>query len=475
MEIRFHNTLSGKKEIFKPIKDGEVKMYNCGPTVYDYVHIGNLRSYLFADVLRRTLEYNQFKVTQVINITDIGHLRSDADEGEDKMTAALRRDGKPLTMEALRHLADFYTEAFLKNLDELNIEKPTMLPKASENIDVNIDLIKKLEEKGFIYTTSDGVYFDTSKDKNYGRLGGVFPDTDVEKSRIHHNAEKRHPEDFALWKFSSELGWESPWGKGFPGWHIECSAMSMKYLGETFDIHTGGMDHIPIHHNNEIAQSESATGKPLANYWLHHGFIIIEGGKMAKSQGNFLRLQDITEKGVSPLAYRYWLLTSHYRSPVNFNYEALNGSQVALTRLAGQISYPSQLLGVAHPDRGQGMISLRHQQKFLSFINDDLDTPKALALVWDLLKDESISPADKRATILDFDRVLGLDLEKLAEPVHFKIPAEITKLADEREEARKEKDWEKADKLRKKILDAGFEIKDLGNDYQIEPGVAAPQ
>ena len=459
MAVRFHNTLSNKKEEFKPIKAGEVRMYNCGPTVYNYVHIGNLRSYVFADTLRRVLEYNGLKVTQAINITDIGHLRSDADEGEDKMTAALKKAGKPLTLESLRELADFYTGAFLENLDALNIGSPNFLPKASENIDGDIELIKKLEEGGFVYKTSDGLYYDTSKNKEYGKLGGVNKDDGA--SRLAENSEKKNPADFALWKFNSEIGWDSPWGKGFPGWHIECSAMSMKFLGETFDIHSGGMDHIPIHHNNEIAQSEVVTGKPLANYWLHHAFVVIEGGKMAKSEGNFLRLQELIDKGINPLAYRYWLLTSHYRTPMNFNWEAVEGAEAALTRLLRHISGPAT--------EGRGAVNPEYQQKFLAFINDDLDTPRALALVWDLIKDEKVSDEDKRATILDFDRVFGLNLGKLSEPAYFKIPEEVARLAEERERARQNKDWTKADELRSEILKKGYEIKDIETGYQLSP------
>jgi len=458
VNLRFHNTLTHQKEEFKSIQDGEVKMYNCGPTVYDYVHVGNLRAFLFADILRRTLEYNDFKVKQVMNITDVGHLRSDADEGEDKMTAALKREGKSLNLDSLKELADFYTTAFLKNLDELNIEKPTLMPKASENIQEDLQLIERLDQKGFVYKTSDGLYFDTSKDPNYGRLGGINRDAAEDQFRIEQNPEKRHPQDFALWKFNNDLGWESSYGKGFPGWHIECSAMSMKYLGETFDIHTGGVDHIPIHHNNEIAQSEAATGKSLAHYWLHNAFVnVSDGGKMAKSAGNFLKLQDLENEGISPLAYRYWLLTSHYRSPVNLNLEALKGSQAALDRLASHLS--SAATG--------GAINPAYQQKFHQFINDDLDTPKALALVWDLIKDQNVSEADKGATILDFDRVFGLNLEKLSEPADFEIPAEISRLADEREAARQNKDWKKADELRDQIRRLGFEISDTESGQKI--------
>lgn len=285
------NTLTKQKELFVPLNEKNVGMYNCGPTVYDYAHIGNLRAYVFADILRRTLEYAGYTVNQVMNITDIGHLSSDADDGEDKMTRGLKREGKPLTLEAMKELADFYAEAFKKDLSWLNIEMPHHMPKASEHIAEDIALIQKLEARGFLYTTSDGVYFNTEKDPHYGKLGGLS-DINEAQARIHAQSEKKSPRDFAVWKKNDVLGYESPWGKGFPGWHMECSAMSMKYLGETFDIHTGGIDHIPVHHNNEIAQSENATGKPYVRTWLHNAFVTVPSGKMAKSEGTGLTLAD---------------------------------------------------------------------------------------------------------------------------------------------------------------------------------------
>lgn len=448
--LKLTNTLSGKKEAFESIKEQKVGMYNCGPTVYDFAHIGNLRSYVFADVLRRALELNGYAVTQVINITDIGHLASDADDGEDKMTKGLKREGKPFTLEAMKELADFYTERFKEDLTELNIKLPTYLPKASDHIKEDLELLKKLEAKGFIYKTSDGVYFDTAKDPDYGKLGNQNKLKDDTETRIGINSEKKNQKDFAVWKFNDKLGYKSSWGQGFPGWHIECSAMSMKYLGETFDIHTGGIDHIPVHHNNEIAQSESATGKPYVHYWLHNAFVNIEGGKMAKSEGNFLRLQTLKDKNIAPLAYRYWLLGGRYNTPMNFSWEALEAAQNALEKLQTRFLD----LGTEHGD-----VDFTFVSTFTDFINDDLDTPQALALVWEVLADKSLSNADKKSTLLAFDTVLGLGLDTLkidTEP----IPDTVHYLVKEREIARKKKDFKKSDELRAEIEDYGYLVKD---------------
>lgn len=456
--IYLHNTLTKKKELFSALVRGEVKMYNCGPTVYNYVHIGNLRSNIFADTLRRMFEHNGLKVTQVVNITDVGHLKGDSDEGEDKMTDALKKAGKELSLDALREHADFYTRAFLTDMIKLNIEAPAAMPRASEHIESDLKLIEMLEEKGFAYRTSDGIYFDTDKDKEYGKLGGLNKSGSVE-TRIKSNPEKKDPRDFALWKFNSELGFDSKWGKGFPGWHLECSAMAMEYLGETFDIHTGGIDHIPVHHNNEIAQSESATGKTFARYWMHNAFININNEKIAKSLGNDIYLKDLEGKGIPPLAYRYYLLGAHYATPMNFNWEALQGASTALKRLITSLS--------EIPEDGTGVIHQDYRQKFLSYINDDLDTPKAVALVWEILQNENIASSDKKATILDFDKALGLDLSGSLKGMYFKIPEGIASLINDREAARKSKDWKKADEIRKKILEAGYEIKDTDDGPKI--------
>ncbi len=428
-------------------------MYNCGPTVYDYAHIGNFRSYVFADTLRRTLEYLGLTVSQVINVTDVGHLSGDGDEGEDKMTKALKREGKPMNTKAMRKIADFYFKAFKNDISKLNIELPGQFPFASDHIKEDVALVKTLLDKGFAYKTSDGIYFDTKKDSQYGKLGGLS-DQKEDRARIVTNPEKKNSRDFALWKFNSELGYEASIGKGFPGWHIECSAMSMKYLGETFDIHTGGIDHIPVHHNNEIAQSESATGKPLAHYWLHNGFVNIGEDKMAKSEGNFITLQTLIEKKINPVAYRYWLLQARYSTQVNFSWEALKSAETAFEKLVKQYQELP----------GGGVVDENYLDKFKSFMEDDLDTPKALALVWEILKDENLAQADKKMTLLDMDRVLGLDLEhaEIAQSIFTidKLPDDIQKLIKERENARKNKDFATSDKIRNTLKGEGYLIED---------------
>ena len=456
-EIHLYNTLSGKKELFKPIKSGAVGIYNCGPTVYSDAHIGNLRAYVFSDILRRVFEYNDYEVKQVINITDVGHLVTDGDDGEDKMTKALKREGKPLTLEAMKEVATTYFEHFVRDLKLLNIELPEYFPRASENIPEDIEIIKILEKKEIAYKTSDGVYFDTSKFPGYGKLGNISMKHDDEGTRIAQNMEKKNHADFALWKFNKELGWESPWGKGFPGWHIECSAMSRKYLGQPFDIHTGGTDHIPTHHNNEIAQSEAAFDKPLANYWLHGEHLVLNNAKIAKSSGNAINLSSLEENKVSPLAYRYWLLTAHYRSLVNFSLEAVLAAQNAYIRLVEAfISFKSDKAGV---------IDGNFQDKFKTAINDDLNMPEAIALTWQMIKDHHVSDADKRATLLDFDRVFGLGLsavEKLDDsPASIEsLPPEVFALLEARDEARAAKDWQKSDALRLEIESRGYDVKD---------------
>lgn len=461
MSIKLFNTLSRKKETFKPIHKGGVGIYTCGPTVYQYAHIGNMRAYVTADILKRALVYAGFKVNHIINITDVGHLTSGADEGEDKMEMEARKEQK-----SAQDIARFYTKAFNDDLSALNIiTRDTKFPCASKHIKEQVGLIKILEKKGFAYRTSDGIYFDTSKFKNYRKLARLNLKGLREGARIGVNAEKRNASDFALWKFSPAKGvreqeWNSPWGVGFPGWHIECSAMSLKYLGKHFDIHTGGIDHIPVHHTNEIAQSESATGKKFVNYWIHNEFVNMGGEKMAKSLGNILTIADLKKEGVSPAAYRYWLLTAHYRSPVAFNLEAVHGAGVALQRIVSAIA---GALGGGRPVK-------RIMEKFTEYISDDLDTPRAVALIWEVLKDEKISPQDKRATIFKFDDVLGLNFKELIKnmkrTLDATVPENIQKLLNEREDARNKKDWAAADRLRDEIHTLGYEIKDTDKGPQ---------
>ncbi|MBI2617886.1 cysteine--tRNA ligase [Candidatus Kaiserbacteria bacterium] len=464
------NTLSKKKDEFQAIKPDSVRMYSCGPTVYDRAHIGNLRPYVFSDILRRTLEYNGYTVKHVINITDVGHLTSDEDAGDDKMLLALRREGLPVTLAEMKKVGTKYAKMFKKDLGDLNIKTPLAFPRASEHIEGQIAFIKTLEEKGYAYILKDGVYFDTGVFKTYGALGGTPKELNTGVSRLKGGKRKRNERDFALWKFSTEesstgkkLGWDSPWGVGFPGWHIECSAMSTEYLGKYFDIHTGGMDHIPVHHNNEIAQTEALTGKPFVNYWLHSAFLTIEGKKISKSIGNTVYLYHLADRGFPPFAYRYWLLTGHYRTQLNFTWEALQGAYSALVKLHKQFLD----LGASN-----GVVVKSYQERFERFVNDDLDTPKAIALLFELIEDNAVEKRDKRATILDMNRVLGIgfieshrQMKRMLAGETKKVevkeaPREVQELVKERESAREEKDWKTADLLREKIAKEGYDIKD---------------
>jgi cysteinyl-tRNA synthetase len=487
--LKFFNTITRKKEKFSPIEKGEVKIYTCGPTVYDNAHIGNLRSYVFADILCKTLKYSGFKVKQIINVTDVGHLRSDADAGEDKMTRGLLREGKSLTLENMRNMAEFYFQKFKEDLEKLNIQPPAKFPFASDYIKEIIALIKKIEENGYTYKTSDGIYFDISKFPEYGKL--LFPRSDLgnmetkNKNRISENPEKINQEDFALWKFAkvcksdlhyksdlhtlgqtlAPLGFLSPWGLGFPGWHIECSAMGIKLLGKQFDIHTGGIDHVQIHHTNEIAQSEAATGKkPFVKFWMHHEFVDIGKEKMAKSAENFLKLDSIIEKKINPIAYRLWLLMAHYKTKMNFDWESLEGAEKGLQHLYQ--AYLDLNIKVGKSDLLNKsdlpiLIKKNYQQKFIKYINDDLNTPKAIALLWSLIKNKKINNLDKKITILDFDKVLSLgfkNLDKIKKKE--KIPEKIKKLIQAREKARQNRNFSEADLLRAKINSLGYEVKD---------------
>ncbi len=450
-DIFLFNTLTKKKEKFSPIKEGSVSMYNCGPTVYDYVHIGNLRSYIFADTLRRLFEWHNYKVHQVINVTDIGHLVGDGDDGDDKMTKALKREGKPMTLDSMREIANFYFEKYKEDLKYLNIKTPEEFPFASDHIKEDIELIETLIKKGFTYKISDGLYFDTSKDSHYGKLGGIV-EKDETQSRIGVNNEKKNFKDFALWKFNPDLGYDASFGKGFPGWHIECSAMGMKYLGETFDMHTGGIDHIPVHHNNEIAQSENATGKSFVNFWMHNSFVTLNENKMAKSTGNFTRLIDLIKDGYSPIAYRLLLLQCHYKTTLNFSLEALSGAQEALYGIYRTLSLAEK----------EGKVNSEFIIKFESNINDDLNTPKAIAVLFELLKSD-LNAEDKLATALKFDKFLGLEIKEavaLIKKENSEIPENIKNLVSEREEARKNKDFTKADTLRKELDNLDYLIED---------------
>jgi cysteinyl-tRNA synthetase len=460
-DVHFFNTLTRKKEKFIPIEKDKVKMYCCGPTVYLYAHLGNFRTYIFEDVLRRVLEFNGFEVKHVMNITDVGHLTSDADFGEDKMEVGARREKKTVW-----EIAEFYTETFFEDAEKLNILKPTIICKATDHISDMIELIRKLEKKGYTYVIDSGVYFDTSKLKDYGKLTGM----DFERlneslkagARVEFNPQKKNITDFGLWLFSPkdkkrQMEWNSPWGVGFPGWHIECSTMSMKYLGETLDISCGGTDHIPIHHPNEIAQSEAATGQKFANYWLHGAFLVFgEKAKMAKSKGEILTVQNLVEKGFDPLAFRYLCLTAHYRSELVFTWDSLQAAQKALFTLRERARRLKEDL------KGEGRLSKRAEnygERFTEAINDDLNMPKALTIVWKLVRNEKeVSDREKYELLLEFDKVLALDLAR--EVTVEKLPQEIEELLGKREEARKKNDWETADRIREQLKAMGIIVED---------------
>jgi cysteinyl-tRNA synthetase len=467
------NTLSKEKDEFRLPKYAKaVRMYNCGPTVYGIQHIGNLSMFVFTDILRRTLEFNTLKVTQVINFTDFGHLTSDADEGDDKMLKGLKREGLAPTLENMREMGKKYAEIFKDDLRKLNIDVSAItFPFASDYIPAQIAMIQTLEEKGYAYRGERGVYFDTSRFSDYGKLGSIDLKGLREGARVEADTEKRNPTDFILWKSSGRLGWDSPWGTGFPGWHIECSAMINSILGKQIDIHTGGIEHIPVHHNNEIAQSESATGKrPLSRFWMHRAHLQIDDAKIAKSDGNTIYLSDIIEKGFHPLALRYLFLTAHYRTSANFTWSALEAAQTSFLKLR-RISDSEERNGTAPP---------AWRKKILERFNDDLDTPGAIALIWEMLKDTEVARTDAKALILDADRILGLGLaepDPLADSLCKKIfgvpiqiedlPERVRKLTDARENARKEKNWQQADNLRNDLQKLGYTLEDTAGGSRV--------
>ena len=441
MALELYNSQTRKKEIFTKPSGETVGLYSCGPTVYNYPHIGNYRAYLFADILRRALLYNNFPVTQIMNITDI----------DDKTIRDSQIAGK-----SLKEFTEFYTQEFFKDRDALGIMPASEYTKATDYVGKMIKLIETLLEKGFAYKEDDGsVYFSISKDEEYGKLNHITLDELKQNAagRMKKDEyEKENAQDFALWKAwdetDGEVFWESPFGKGRPGWHIECSAMSMAKLGETIDIHTGGKDNMFPHHENEIAQSECATGKEFVRYWMHNEWLLVEGKKMAKSAGNFYTLRDIIEKGITPRAFRLWMLMAHYRTPANFNIEALQGAETALKRLY-RLTFD---LG-----KQAGTVIETYKERFLTAINNDLATPEALTVLWEVLANESFSKADRFATVIDFDRVLGLGLANLKNE---ELPSEILELAQKRDAARTSKDWALSDKLRDELIEKGYEVSD---------------
>jgi len=457
MVIKLYNTLSRTIESFNPIKENEVGMYTCGPTVYNYAHLGNMRTYLFEDILKRVLIYNNYKVNHVMNITDVGHLTGDRDMGEDKLEKESKKESKNVY-----EIADFYIQKFKDDLNNLNIIYPNIFCRATDNIDEQIKMIKVLEGKGFTYKTYDGIYFDTSKVKNYNKLSHQNIESLREGARVEINNEKKNSTDFALWKFSPkeikrQMEWNSPWGIGFPGWHIECSAMSIKYLGEHFDIHCGGIDFVNLHHTNELAQSEAYTGKsPWVNYWLHGEFLNLKDGeKMAKSTGNFLTVEsEFISKNINPLIYRFATFSVHYRKQMEWNSDILSSAINGYNNLFNKIKNLGDTIGTVNFDL---------KNNFLNAINDDLNIPKALSVVSDVFKADILNE-DKLATIIDFDKVLGLGFDIIKQ---IKIPNKVTKLAQERQKAREQKDWQKSDELRKEIEDLGYGIKDTENGFDI--------
>jgi len=447
--LKLYNTLKRQIEIFKPIKDKKVGLYTCGITAYFYPHIGNLRTYIFEDILKRVLKYNGFKVKHVMNITDVGHLVSDEDIGEDKILLAAKREKK-----SPKEVARFYEKEFKKDLKRLNILEPDVWIRATETIQDQINFIKVLEKKGFTYITQDGVYFDTSKLKKYGRLWPkemeILPGARVEVSQ-----DKKNPADFALWKFAKErkeMIWDSPWGKGFPGWHTECVVMATKELGIPFDIHCGGVDHILIHHTNEIAQGEAVFGKILANFWLHGEFLLVEGKKMAKSEGNIFTLNDLIQKGFHPLSFRYLCLLTHYRKPLNFSFSSLLAAQNALIEIYQKLS---EIKTKKRDFKRKNFENFRKQ--FLEIINDDLNIPKAIGFIQNLLNSNALTSSLKYHLLIDFDKVFGLNFAKVKKLTP--LP-KIKSLLLKREAFRNERKFKEADKLREKILKMGYAIED---------------
>jgi len=459
MDLMLYNTLSRSKEKFQSLAPGKAGMYVCGPTVYSYAHIGNYRSYVFADLLRRVLEYNGYNVTHVMNITDVGHLVSDADEGEDKMVESARKAKKTPW-----ELAELYTKDFMNSIQQLNIKTPGIVCKATEHIQEMIEFTQSLLEAGYAYRIEgDGIYFDVGKLEDYGKLSGNRLDELQAGARVEVNDRKRHPADFALWKDAPPehiMQWPSPWGPGYPGWHIECSAMAMKYLGKQIDIHTGGIDHIPIHHENEIAQSEAYLGKKSwVNYWLHCAFLQVDGGKMSKSLNNIYTLASLRERKIEPLAFRYLCLNAHYRTPLNFTWEGISSAQTALNRLRqGYQNLPD--------DGAPANTSLL--DNFMSAVNDDLNVPLALSYAWEAVRS---GEAGSKALLGRFDEVLGLDLGKVAKAESIELPPQLAQLLEARNQARAAKDWAKSDQLRDKLAQFGVTVKDTkeGTVWEYSP------
>ena len=459
MKLYFYNTLTKEKQEFEPLKGNEVRMYTCGPTVYYFAHIGNLRAYLFMDTLRRVLKYNGYTIKHVMNITDVGHLVSDADEGEDKMLKAARRENKnPYER------AEFYMKAFLKDIDKLNIDRPEIIARATEHIDVMEQYVKKIIENGYTYQTDDTIYFDTSKLKNYGILSGKKIEDQKAGARVDFDQNKKNISDFALWIKAPEnqiMKWDTFFGKCYPGWHLECSALGYKYLGEEFDIHTGGIDHIPIHHENEIAQAQGFCGKIPARFWMHVNFLTVNGGKMSKSLNNLYTLEDLKEKGYEPLTYRMFNFTSNYRNKINFTWEAMDAAKTALSRLReGYLKHSEGTEKVSEEELSE------LENRFHEAINDDLNMPMAMSIVWDIIRKPNKSK-DYQNLLLKFDEVLGLDLKNYQKEEN-EIPEDIQELVNQRNQARSNKNWAESDRIRDILITKGYTVKDSKEGTIIE-------
>ncbi len=457
--MKIYNTLTREKEEFKPIDSDIVKMYSCGPTVYNFAHIGNLRAYLFMDTLRRVLKYNGYKLKHVMNITDVGHMTSDQDEGEDKMMKAARRENKDPY-----EIADFYMKKFLEDIDKLNIDRPEIIARATEHIDVMEEYVKKIIENGYTYSTENTVYFDTSKLDKYGVLSNRKIEDQKAGARVEFDSKKKNISDFALWiKAPKEhiMRWNSFFGECYPGWHLECSAMSYKYLGDHFDIHTGGIDHIPVHHENEIAQSKGFSGKQPVNYWMHCNFLLVNGEKMSKSLNNLYTIDDLAKMGYEPLVYKMFNFTSNYRSQINFTIEAMDSAKIALSRLReGYLKHSEGTEKVSED------VIKDYENRFLEAINDDLNLPMAMSVVWDVVKNP-VKSKDFQKLILKFDEVLGLGLINY-KPDEVKLPEDVQELIKLRNEARRNKNWAESDRLRDELIKKGYTVKDTKEGTVVE-------
>lgn len=464
MSLKLYNTLTKQKEEFKPLEGNELRIYTCGPTVYSFAHIGNFRAYVFMDTLRRVLKENGYTLKHVMNITDVGHLESDADEGEDKMEKAARKENKDPY-----EIATYYTDIFFRDMGRLHIERPEIIAKATDHISDMLEFVKTLVKNGYAYETSKAIYFDISKLDKYPVLSNRNLDDQIAGARVDVDPEKRNPYDFAVWIKAPEnhiMKWESPWGLSYPGWHLECSAMGRKYLGDEFDIHTGGVDHIPTHHENEIAQSKGCTGHVPAKRWMHVEFLQVDGGKMSKSLGNTYTLDQLQEKGIEPLAYKMFCYTAHYRTKLNFTFESALSTQKALNRL--REGYLTHLQSNEKIDEEE---IKEYKQRFLDAVNDDLNMPLAMGIVWEVVRNNKKSKQFAEL-LLEFDRILGLDIENskkyLEEQEKVELPKEIFELVEQRKIARENKDWAESDRIRDVLKEKGYTVKDTKEGQMIE-------